>query len=298
MGFFSKKKVIATHSGRFHADDLFACAVLLMHVKGSAKVVRTRDEAIIQNADYVTDVGGIHDPSTHRFDHHQKGGAGVRQDGVPYASFGLVWSTYGAELSGSPEVAAMVEKRLVEPVDADDNGHMLVESKSTIVPYTLQGFLYSFRPTWKEDPKMYDASFMKLLPLAQEIIKREIVIAKDSLEAKGKVEEAYKNAEDKRIIELSEVYPYQETLTAYPEPLYVVLPRFGSSQWKVETVRKVPYAFENRKNLPESWAGLRDQELTAASGVSDAVFCHNGRFLAVAASKEGACALAKKALEA
>ena len=52
----------------------------------------------------------------------------------------------------------------------------------------------------------------------------------------------------------------------------------------------------NRRDLPEGWAGLRDKELARVTGVSDAVFAHRNRFMAVAKSKEGAIALAKLAL--
>ena len=55
--------------------------------------------------------------------------------------------------------------------------------------------------------------------------------------------------------------------------------------------------FLRRKYFPESWAGKRDSELAGITGVLDAVFCHNHRFIAVAGSKEGAFALAKLAAE-
>jgi len=63
----------------------------------------------------------------------------------------------------------------------------------------------------------------------------------------------------------------------------------------VKTARDSIYSFENRKSFPESWAGKRGNELVLATGVSDAIFCHRGRFLTVAGSKEGALALAELA---
>ena len=62
-------------------------------------------------------------------------------------------------------------------------------------------------------------------------------------------------------------------------------------------MRKEPCSFENRKSLPESWAAKRGKELAAITGVPDAVFCHNARFLAVSESKEGALRLAQIALQ-
>ena len=297
MGFFTRQPTIVVHDGKFHADDVFAAAALRIVLGGRGKIVRTRDQKTIESAEYVADVGGVNDQEKNRFDHHMPEGAGARANGIPYASFGLVWKKFGAAISGKPEIAARVEDRLVCSVYADDNGVSLVQSTNTILPYNLQSFLYTYRPTWKEDPKMYDESFLKLVAIAEGIIKREVVIARDSLEAQSLVEDAYTRATDKRIIELDGSYPFQEILSAHPEPLYVVSPRAGGTEWKVEAVRSKPYGFENRKSMPEAWSGLRAEELSKVSGVADAVFCHRARFMAVAKTREGALALAKLAAD-
>lgn len=36
-----------------------------------ASVTRTRDYALLEAMDVVVDVGGVYDPATHRYDHHQ-----------------------------------------------------------------------------------------------------------------------------------------------------------------------------------------------------------------------------------
>lgn len=298
MGLFKQQPKIVVHDGKFHADDLFAAAALRMYLKGDCTIVRTRDQKEIDFAEYVIDVGGVYDPGQKRFDHHQKGGAGIRSNGIPYASFGLVWRKYGEEICGDAKIAERIDAKLVCPIDADDNGFSIVQSTNAVTPYGLQGVLYSMRPTWKEDQSMYDASFMELLSFAEKLITREIIIARDALEAENLVEAAYQNALDKRCIELDKNYPFKEALTAHPEPLYVVSPRSGDTKWKVECVPKNSFGFENRKSLPEAWAGLRDTDLARISGVPDAIFCHNGRFLCVAKTKEGAWALAKLALAA
>ena len=77
----NEKKTLITHNGSFHTDDIFACATLslMLEKKGEKfEIIRTRDEEIIKTGDYVFDVGGVYDEEGNRFDHHQKGGAGVR----------------------------------------------------------------------------------------------------------------------------------------------------------------------------------------------------------------------------
>ena len=78
--------------------------------------------------------------------------------------------------------------------------------------------------------------------------------------------------------------------------LFVVHPR--DADWALTTIRKSGDGFESRADLPEAWAGLTDAALEAASGVSDAKFCHNGRFIAVASSREGALKMAELAVAA
>jgi uncharacterized UPF0160 family protein len=110
-----EKLTIVTHGGNFHPDDVFSLAVLKTVFKDkNLNIIRTRDEKIIKEGDYVFDVGGIYDESKNRFDHHQEGGAGRRENNVPYASIGLVWKKFGEEVCGSKEVADEIDKKLIQ----------------------------------------------------------------------------------------------------------------------------------------------------------------------------------------
>lgn len=65
---------IGTHSGVFHCDDALACFMLKCLPKfKDAEIIRSRDESKLAECDVVVDVGGIYDPATQRFDHHQRG---------------------------------------------------------------------------------------------------------------------------------------------------------------------------------------------------------------------------------
>ncbi len=117
-------KTIATHNGNFHADDVFSVAAL-RRIFPSFKLIRTRDLELIAKADIVIDVGGEYDSDADRFDHHQRGGAGERENGIPYSSFGLIWQKYGLEIcQGNQDVANAVDAGLVSTIDAIDCGHV------------------------------------------------------------------------------------------------------------------------------------------------------------------------------
>ncbi len=296
MGIFSKKEVIVTHNGVFHADDIFSCAILSVLHDGNITIVRTRDPEKIASADYVVDVGGEHDQDRRRFDHHQKGGAGLRENGIPYASCGLVWKAYGDEICGNKELARKIDQMLIQPIDAEDNGMEIITRTHGVSPYTIQYFLYTSRPTWKETEN-FDEVFPQLVKQMKELLLREIKIASDILDAKEIVEKTYDGSADKRVIVFDVICPASDILETHPEPLYIVRPRLDGN-WGIKAVRKYDHGFENRKDLPLSWAGLRDEELQKITGVSDAIFCHNGRFMAVAKTKDGALKLAQLALSA
>ncbi len=293
---YMKKMKLVTHAGSFHLDDLFAIATLSL-IYPDLEIVRSRRKEDALDADFVVDVGDICDPEKNRFDHHQPGGAGLRENGVPYASFGLVWKKYGTLVCGDPRVQDLVDKKMVQPIDAADNGfNMYRETKPGLSPYLLDNAFKALTPTWRDEGSA-DDTFNKILPLAQEILKMEIKKAKYFFEDTEIVKASYKNAPDKRIIVLEHPMAWKSVISRKPEPLYVIHPNQMTGEWIVACVRKTPLSHENRKLLPQSWAGKRNSDLERITGVKGAESCHNKRFIATTWSKEAAIALAELAVK-
>lgn len=304
-------KILLTHSGTFHADDVFAVATFILAKKNEEpdeewQVVRSRDEEEIKKANAVLDIGGVLDPILMRFDHHQLGGAGVRENSIPYAAFGLVWKEYGAVVCGGDFfVQKQIDDSLVSTLDANDNAVKIYKELFSVSPFELSKYVKVHNPTWKEEEEWGTEAdkqkldiFLKLVDWASTLILREIKRFKDKNTAYELVKQAYQESPDKRIVILDRFYPWQDALIEYPEPLFAVYPVDSgvNGNWAVKTVSKEKNSFESRMSFPEMWAGKRDIELQKISGVSDAVFCHNARFLAIAGSREGAIKLAQKAL--
>jgi uncharacterized UPF0160 family protein len=291
---------VATHPGNFHADDAFAVAVLGLASASPLEIVRTRDEAVYAAADVRVDVGGRSDPATGDFDHHQKGGAGERGNGIRYASFGLVWRHYGEQLAGSADAAAAIDERLVQGVDANDTGQTITESLvGDIRPMTVSGVIAAMNPVWDETltAAEEDARFAEAVAVATRILERELAGAAAFGRAHQLVHDAIGRAEDPRIIELDRNMPWREAVvTTAPDALFVVYPK--SDGWGLQAVPKALGAFDNRRDLPAEWAGHSGEELAAITGVEGATFCHTGRFYAVAQTREGITALATLALAA
>jgi uncharacterized UPF0160 family protein len=283
---------IATHNGNFHADDVFSIAAL-KHIFPSFKLIRTRDLELIGKADIVLDVGGEYDPDAGRFDHHQRGGAGERENGIPYSSFGLIWQKYGLEIcQGNQDVANAVDAGLVSTIDAIDCGHVEGVSQGISLSQTIS----MFNPTWQEESD-FDACFDEAVDFASRVLTRFVASATGGISAKDIVAKAIDDAEDPRVIVLEKYTPWKTTVLGLaPKALFMVYPS-QSGQWRIQTVPVELGSFEDRKPLPKKWAGLSDKALKDVTGIDDAMFCHNGLFIAGAESFESTMKMASIALQ-
>jgi uncharacterized UPF0160 family protein len=294
--------VVATHNGGFHADEVFALAVLRAAL-GEIEIVRTRESEKQAAADLRVDVGGSSDPATSDFDHHQRGGAGERENGIPYASFGLVWREFGPQIDGvDAAVLQAVDERLVQGVDANDVGLRLTSANTEggSTPLTVSQAIAAFNPPWDvdADDAASDAAFDAAVEFAGTVLANEIASAQGLALADRLVEEAIAAAEDPRIIVLPRGMPWHRPmLENSPDALYAIYPK-SKSGYAVQAVPERLGEFDNRKDFPAEWAGLEGEALQQVTRVPDAIFAHNGRFYASAESLEGALALARAAVEA
>lgn len=290
---------IVTHNAKFHADDVFAVATLLL-VFPDAEVVRSRDEEVIKSADIVVDVGMVYDEEKNRFDHHQPEGAGTRENGIPYASFGLVWKKYGEKVCGSKTISEAMDKSLVQGIDAVDNGKDISQPFiDDVYMFDISSLVNQYRLTWKEEGS-WDERFSECVVWAKSVLERQIKMSQDFEEAKEIVLKAYKNSQDKRLVMIGEEHDLgreivTRVLSDFPEPLYTILFRKDVGNWQIVAINK-DKIFESRKPLPEAWAGKMNQELEDATGVKGSLFCHRAGFMCVVDSKEGVLSLAEKAL--
>jgi len=289
---------LVTHDGIFHADDVFAGAVLRL-VWPAAPITRTRDAALIAAADLAFDVGGG------AYDHHQRGGNGARDNGVPFAAFGLVWRVFGVEacralmrkvpgalasVTAVALVAAAVDRLLVQPVDAADNGHS-IHGPPTVEG--VRGVSVSSLIAWMNDEAASDAAYEVALTWAHDFLALAVRQAVAQVHGAGLVRAAVAAAAS-GIAVLDQYVPDWQALACQSDACYVVYPSAGT--WRVQGVPAVYGAPGVRKALPEAWGGLDGDALALLTGVADATFAHRGLFIAGAVSREGALALAQLAV--
>jgi uncharacterized UPF0160 family protein len=310
--------IIATHSGKFHADDAWAVAALMV-LFPDAEIIRTRDPAAIEAADFAVDVGGIWDPAAGRFDHHQKGFEAARQSGVPYASAGLVWREYGARCVAAlalahtghqlpddqaREMAYGIDADVVQYLDLSDVG----AAKSAPGGYGLSAVISGYNTNWLDEQRLgygeaADAyrlqRFRRAMAVLTDVMLNAVRYRVGALLALEQVRQG-EVLEGGRVLYLKNgALPWSQVVRKeMPKVLFVISHNLAEQRHMLHTVPVSAESFEARADLPEAWAGLRDAGLAAVTGVPDAGFCHNGRFIASAKSYEGIRAMAALALKA
>ncbi|SJZ72540.1 MYG1 family protein [Garciella nitratireducens] len=286
-------KEVGTHDGRFHADEVMATAILSKIF--DIKVVRTRDKKILDQLDIVYDVGGG------KFDHH--GAEKVyRDNGIPFAACGLIWNEFGGEVikKENPDLTEAeidsifkyVDTVLVEGIDANDNG--IKPEDREIIYMNISTVLSGFNPPWYLEDKEEEL-FFQAVEVSKQILKNTIQRKLEVIKAKDHVISAYKNRDRMKILVLDQYCPWQETLQEIDKEenvLFTVYP--NQENFAIQTVKDQEGG--TRKYLPKEWAGKENQDLVKVTGVEDAVFCHTGRFLAIAASLEGIMKMAEIAI--
>jgi uncharacterized UPF0160 family protein len=289
--------IASTHDGRFHADEIFALAVLNLFYP-DLEIVRSRDENVYKNADIIVDVGHIYDPENLIFDHHQRSFTLKRKSGIPYASFGLVWKHYGELLCGSSEASEHIDSLIVQAIDAEDNGIDIYETKIEGVGFhTLSDIIESFVPRHIADDDKVQIGFDRALNFAISYMIKQIKLAKELFEvALPNIRNAIKVAEDPRILTFKK---FDKTWLNFisresEKALFVIFPTHRNT-WAIRSVPKKGKKFEYFKLMPVEWGG-RQKDFAEISEVQDALYCHNGCFLAESDSLEGADRLAVIAL--
>ena len=305
---WKKRVILITHSKGYHLDDVFATAVLVTKIQKEGKffqLIRTRDEKVFEKwrkerksgrEVYIYDVGRIYCEDKNEFDHHQKGGAAVRKNGIEYSSAGLVWKKFGEEISGSKELAWKIEKKLVLAIDALDNGQSIYEYKYDFFNYDLTNLIKTYIPLGKKTDWRMKIAFCKSVRLVKFILEREIKSMKKILEDEIKVADNYKKSEDKRVLVFEEESISLSSITdKFPSVIFTISKK-SPDVWVIETVVKKWGSFERRKYLPKSWAGMEGYDLDNMTGVVGGIFCHRGLFIASAKTEKAAREMVEIAL--
>ncbi len=272
-----------THDGSFHADEVTACALLLLEdLIDKDKISRTRDPKILKKCEYVCDVFGIYDPSIKRFDHHQNDYKGN------LSSAGMILLYLKDKQFITTDFYNFLNNSLVKGVDDHDNGRAIMQEGVC----TFSNLVSNFLPIdYNSNAKDRYYAFLEAVDFAYNHLKRLRNRYLYTLDCRDKINIAMqKNA---NYLEFEEPLPWMDNffeLGGEKHPAFFVLMPTGDN-WKL---RGIPPNSRDRMNvrlpLPESWAGLRTEDLKKVTGIPGAIFCHKGRFISIWENKKDAFA--------
>lgn len=266
---------IVTHSGVFHADEIFAIALLnKFYLKLPAEIlrkfiVRTRyvdtiNEAKNNKTIFVLDVGGEHSIEHLNFDHHQTG------TGDDESTCRMIFDWLIEKevfINEHPLFVRGIRENVVQPISMHDNGLMNFYLSEVISGYNRDA----------SDANNQDKQFHLALSFAMQILDNtvyqiKVAIKREKILMRGLEDHCYRN--------------------------FLMLPEFvfGASKYLGDmNIPQQYFAYTNpegginlqviegndRALFPINWRGLSGEELVKVSGLDNALFCHKGGHLLV-----------------
>ena len=261
-----------THSGKFHADDVFSSALLLYL---NPQITITRGNRVPEDYD-----GIVFDIGRGRYDHHQRDSR-VRENGVPYAAFGLLWEELGGEILGGT-LAQRFDEEFVQPLDNNDN---------TGEKNELASLIGNFNPVWdeteaadgvteEERDRGLSVGFLRAVQVAGMVLENKFARYRADARADEKINQVLAMQEtqggDARILVLPEFVPCQKRLKE-TDIAFVIFPS-NRGGYCIQPQKK-PDSMNYKCSFPKQWLGIENEELQKATGLASAGFCHKGGFL-------------------
>lgn len=256
-----------THGGVFHADDVFATALLQI----------INPEISIQRGFRVPDDfdGIVYDIGGGKYDHHSEPRA-VRSNGIPYAAFGKLWAVYGPQLVGEKQTQ-WLDETFIQPLDSADNGGPT---------NPLCGAIAAMNPLWNAEEDS-TSCFWAAVAIAKQILSREIQSCLSKQAASDITQAALQ--QKGRIVVIDRFAPIITDLCGTDKAFLVFPSQRGG--WNAQVVQVSPSDRTAVVPFPKDWWGASAEQLP--DGVT---FCHASGFLLAATTKEAAISACLTAL--
>ena len=315
-------KIIGTHSGTFHSDEVLSTLLLKFYPETTKSIViRTRNNEILKQCDVVVDVGGIIDPKIYRFDHHMKEFTEVFNEkdedlnSIKLSSAGLVWKYLGKDILINilksmnlleqnkihiEEILKNIYLDFIMGVDGMDNG--VTQYDKDIKPkYKLSGNyvdrISRLNPEWNAENVDVNDRFRKGWDVAEEELLFQIKkYANSYFIAYDIVDNSIKDAlKENRVYFILDkfcpwkkcFYEIEKKLGIENKFLYCVHPG-NNNRWCSTAINLNDHCMELRKPFPKDWRAKRDEELQKITGIKDAEFVHVSGFISFFHLKESA----------
>ena len=313
-----------THSGKFHADEVMATAVLLALREAFKRGDIKDDElgvlagkfsgdsfALCRIAEITSEMSVkdkfVYDIGYSDFDHHQLERNGKRENGIYYSSIGLIWKSFGMLLCeivfpGEKDLAERlwlaIDRKLVQVIDAGDNGQF-PEIVNELPIMNLDELIGEFNPVWNDSQTIESQNrcFAKAVDFASGIFDRMMTCETAKISAILTVESAINKSKD-GVLVLDRYLPWEEYVISSDNPkaseiMFAVFPSNRDEGCYIVMSPRNELG-RSRMLMPSTWRGKRNEELD--DYVEGGTFCHSSGFMAVADSLEHAISMARAAI--
>ena len=311
-------KKIVVHNGFFHADDVFACYLILQLEEFSkAEIIRSNDPDVIKNGDIVIDVGETYNHGQKRYDHHQLFfNEKFPNSNVIMSSAGLIYFHYGKQIiknfltKNSQDIDLnelnscidLLWERLyfqfIQEIDAEDNEISLFSTDCQIFDINTRIFnrIQMMNPPLMEISRInpdYDSYFKKAISFIGEEFESLIhffynQVIYDQIIIKA-IRNRFNTHPSGKIIELPvktqsyQIVPLEKKEGIEREILFEIYYRPELNHWSIQVIDDV--LFKARKSLP----------LDGKQNVKNIHFIHKTGFLGCGKTRESVIKLAEYA---
>lgn len=286
----AKRIKIGVHNGKFHADDVLCVSLIRYFVTKNIEIVRTRDEKILNNCDFVLDVGGKDKITENQvcFDHHQEP-TEYYENGIAYAACGKLADYL---LKDNLPLLGELRSKFLWPVEAGDNGQDTKQFNFKIKD-NLLSFVQMMNCTWQEDlyGERQDEHFWGAVEISDSILSAFMKHYESHKLAEIIINEKIKQSKDGIIILDRYIGGWAKLICKYnadhPDSrIKVGIVKSKEDLYLAQAISINEDSYETYVSFP--WGGLTDDELSRASGFEGGVFCHKSGFLCGFTTSESA----------
>lgn len=301
MFFEGEISIVGVHDGKFHADEVMACAITSLLFE-RIEIIRSRDEVELKEADIIFDVGQNDMVSV--FNHHDRNWDQFRSNGIPFASAGSAWQLFGAQIlkkmGVKNEIHVEIFNRIdtiMAEIDAIDVG-MKIDMK-----YGISPIISSFVPVNGTNDEI-KAAFNEALNFTKLYIIREIKAFQYLELSKFQAWEVLKGNQEIAIFDTANP-AWREIINEHwneTSNVQLIIYPDTSGAWRVqsapgENTLLGGNGFAIRCKAPEEWLGKNNIADKFGNDKFEILFCHKGGFIGGAITKDDAIKMAHAWIE-